>query len=192
MKEITKAEELILSQKYNKDQIEVLKYAFRRADVDESKLLNPSIGADYMLMYAKLMGEGVDVTTYINNDWHNQGYDEKLLYKIIKQHLANPKFIDQFTNLRFDRTKNIDDVAKMDGLDPMVRKFLMLQNDYYDINGFLNNDLKSFSLEQIGYLFSLYVSGADYSELLNPNLSVEMMKEKYLGSKNEQKVRKMS
>lgn len=68
---------------YSLEQMSALEYAIFLPNVNFELLLNPSISADYMVVYAKLMSNGIDVTKYIENHWRFKDISVQDLEKTI-------------------------------------------------------------------------------------------------------------
>ena len=177
-----KLQKIIDSGLYNSGQIETIKYALHREGIDENVLLDPSISEDYMFMYIKLMEEQIDVRPFINNKWHNKGYPENELINIIRGYIKNPDLIKDYTNLSLDGSNNLKNKDLLEKLRDDVKFFLKSQSQFYNIDELLKTGIENFNLEQVGYLFAVFATGRDISDIFDSNLSVDQMKEIVLSS----------
>ncbi len=182
-----KIQSLINSGLYNEGQIETIKYALHKEGVNEELLMDPSIPEDYMFMYIKLMDEGIDVEPFINNKWHTKGYPENILINIIRGYISNPDFIKSYTNLTIDNTNNLKNKGVLETLNDDVKFFLKSQSQFYNIDELLRPGIEKFKLDQVGYIFAVFLTGRNIDDIFDPSLSLDQMKEIVLNSSKKSK-----
>lgn len=202
-----KIEQIRTSGLYSDDQIEAIKYACFRSDFNEDLIINPNIPSSIMLTYCNLSTyQKIDVSKYINENWHSRGFDSEQLYTLIFydskgfdiEGITPNMSVEEIKNIintktdnkyKKDMLENIDflpiqQVEILKDLDILTFKFLMRQlQEGYDISTLLRPNTKDFSLEQIKYLFTVYSIGGDLEKIFNPNFSVEQMKQFMSASK---------
>ena len=202
-----KINELKNSGLFDQKQLDAIKYASYIPNVDEKILINPNISSEYMTMYTNLAKKGIDIKKYIDNNWHQRGFDSKQLYDIIGadskgydinsiKPSMNIEEIRNEINGQIDANKigellkksslTDDKKLKLLELDPSneVTMYLLRLSEKNDISPLLKDGLKDFNLEQVKYLWSISSIGDDINMIYNPKLSVEQMKEKMINSKN--------
>lgn len=196
-----KMEQLKSTGKYNEKQLEVINYAMFRPDLDTSLLLDPSIGSEYMSMYISLLTKKIPVEHYIEQNFHQLGFNPKQLYSIITAYHngidltalskdTTPDEIDKIHSDKLDEQKindayrasaiPIEDLSKLKEMNlPIpVQRFILRMGEDYDINFLINQNLTGMSLDQVKYIWNVYSTGEkNIQQIINPDLSVEQMKE---------------
>lgn len=194
------------SGKYNDEQLSAIKYAYCHPKFDEQLILDPSISGDMMYMYIQLaLNDNIDIKYYIKNKYHEKGFNDKQLKEIIRYEEKGYDVRDITTSMSMDDIKNnflnkykeneknklfekynVDNELKIKlmPLEYRVARFLLRNREAgQNIIPFLENDLTLFSFDQVRYLFTLYVIGLKYKEVMDPKLSIEQMKDIALHSK---------
>ncbi len=187
---------------YQSEQLETIKYAmYAIKDRDFLYLLtDPSIPNEFMTMYISLNTRKINVKKYIEEKWHEKGFDSKQLYELI---LADSKGYDISEVDLNDSVEKISEILnhqiaqkklkekyevsslsseellklKKIGFAPNVAIFLLRIAEEYEIESLLDEKLKDCTLEQMKYLVSVYTTGVSIEAIKNSNLSVEEMKE---------------
>lgn len=201
-----KINNLIKSGLYNDSQIDAIKYACFIPNFDENLIIDSSIPENIMLTYIKLAKSNkIDISKYINSKWHLKGFNDEQLYYVIFydnkgydiSNITSNMSIEEIKNIMNNQINNINlndslnnstmseyELSKLKeyNLDYKSINFLLRIAKNEDLTIFLNNNLKGFSFEQIKYLYAVYSTGSDIKNILNPNLTVDQMREKILNS----------
>lgn len=203
-----KVEELEKSGKYEKSQLEAIKYASHMPNFNEILIMDPSIPSNFMLMYVKIaVSRKIDVSKYIHDKWHLKGFDEEQLYILIFydskgydistitpnmsvdeiKEFINKKMEQEEKRQLFQEAESLNDpqveMIRNLNLDLRATRFLLKQIQAgYDLSGFLRPNLNQFSTEQIYYLFTVYSTGGDLERIYNPYLTVDQMRTEILKS----------
>ena len=187
---------------YNSNQIEALKYAIYRSDINEDLFLDPNnvIPADYIYMYIKLLARKKNIEFYVKNRWHDLGFDPSQseiliyghlggvnigditinmtaseIYKIIHDRIRSKQIEKDNPNL-FKTLKNIG--FSLDVINFFITKF----NTDPGVSYLFEEKYTVFSLEQIKYLYTVMSTGVSIDNISNPYLSVADMKQIILNS----------
>lgn len=193
-------EELEKSRLYSPEQLQIIKYAAYRRDFDETLLFNPAMPSEYMEMYVQLKTmRKIDIKYYILENWHLLGFSPKQLYLLIIAHaqnidisritsnmseeeikeFLNNQQIQKITNkTRKESSLSSEEIEKIKsiGFSSDVELFLLRVGEHSKIDVLLNHQLRNCSLEQMKYLFAVYSTGTSIDHIMNPNLSVNEMK----------------
>lgn len=185
--------------------MEAIRYGSFRIGDNVNLIINPNIPSHYMLMYINLIINKVNVVPYINENWHSKGFFSDKLYYVILAHSKGYDISDLSPNMSVEDIKKTlsemvesteidymlsnsnlseEEILKIKSFDPIISKFLLRISKDNNISDFLNLPLQSFDINQVKYLFTVYQTGGNVSSILNPELTVEQMKEKILNSKH--------